>query len=145
MKCGDIKTIPRPVRSIITFSNFARNWNETHPARCISARYTAWDTSSFADLVLNSYPVYARTTNQTEPATALLPRLRLRTRFLLSMLVITAGLTTTSLLVVRHSVQSNVRRDIVESLRDSVSTFQNFLEERENMLTLIVKLQSNLT
>ena len=68
----------------------------------------------------------------------------MRTRFLLSMLVITAGLTTTSLLVVRHSVQSNVRRDIVESLRDSVSTFQNFREERETMLTRMVELQANL-
>ena len=93
---------------------------------------------------MNSFPKRARTTNQTQPAAALLPRLRLRTRFLLSMLVITAGLTTTSLLVVRHNVQNNVRRDIVENLRDSVSTFQNFRELRETMLTHMVELQANL-
>jgi signal transduction histidine kinase len=59
----------------------------------------------------------------------------LRTRFLLSMLVITAGLTTTSLLVVQHSVQSHVRQGIVEDLQNSVVTFQNFQREREAMLT----------
>src|SRR5437660_10233722 len=121
MRCGDIKTIPQPARSITTFSNFARNWNETHPVRYISARYTAWDTSSCAELVLNSYPERARTTNQTEPAAALLPRLRARTRFLLSMLVIGAGVTTTSLLVVRLSVEREVRRAIAERVRDGVT------------------------
>ena len=72
------------------------------------------------------------------------PRLRLQTRFLLSMLVITAGLTTTSLLVVRHSVQNIVRQGIVDNLRDSVSTFQNFRDERETMLTRMVELQAYL-
>ena len=60
------------------------------------------------------------------------------------MLLITAGLTTTSLLVVRHSVESNVRQGIVDNLRDSVSTFENFREERETMLTRMVELQADL-
>ncbi|MGA7906313.1 MAG: ATP-binding protein [Candidatus Sulfotelmatobacter sp.] len=64
-----------------------------------------------------------------------MPRTRLRTRFLLSMLVITAGLTATSLLVVQHSVQSHVRQGILEDLRNLVVTFQNFQHERETMLT----------
>ncbi len=62
-------------------------------------------------------------------------KLRMRTKFLLSMLLISAGLTCTSLLLVRHSVQKQVRREIFADLRNSVSTFQNFQRERE--LTLL--------
>ena len=61
-------------------------------------------------------------------------RLRLRTRFLLSMLLISAGLTTTSLLVVQRSVRANVREDILGDLHNSVTTFENFEREREVML-----------
>jgi signal transduction histidine kinase len=63
------------------------------------------------------------------------PRTRLRTRFLLSMVLITSGLTALSLLVVRHSMQSHVREGIVQDLRNSVTTFQNFQHDREVMLT----------
>jgi signal transduction histidine kinase len=66
---------------------------------------------------------------------ALVHRTRLRTRFLLSMLVITAGLTALSLLVVRDSVQNHVRDGIAQDLRNSVTTFQNFQHDREVMLT----------
>ena len=65
----------------------------------------------------------------------LVHRTRLRTRFLLSMVLITCGLTALSLLVVRHSVQSHVREGIVQDLRNSVTTFQNFQHDREVMLT----------
>ena len=64
-----------------------------------------------------------------------MPRTTLRTRFLLSMLIITAGLTALSLLVVRHSVRSHVREGIAQDLRNSVTTFQNFQHDREVMLT----------
>jgi signal transduction histidine kinase len=64
-----------------------------------------------------------------------LPRLRLRTRFLLSMLLITTGLTTTSLLLVQRSIRSNVRQSIAVNLRNSVAAFQDFRHERETMLT----------
>jgi signal transduction histidine kinase len=63
------------------------------------------------------------------------PRTRLRTRFLLSMIVITTGLTALSLLVVRDSVRSHVREGIGQDLRNSVTTFQNFQHDREVMLT----------
>ncbi len=56
------------------------------------------------------------------------------------MVLITAGLTTTSLLLVRRSVQSNVRQSIAVNLRNSVSAFQDFRHERENMLTSDVAL-----
>jgi signal transduction histidine kinase len=70
--------------------------------------------------------------------------MRLRTRFLLSMLLITAGLTTTSLLMVRRSIQRNVRQGIVVNLRNSVNTFENFQHEREIMLTRSAELLADL-
>ena len=71
-------------------------------------------------------------------------RTRLRTRFLLSMLIITAGLTAMSLLVVRHSVEKHVRDGIVQDLRNSVITFQNFQHDREIMLTRSAELVADL-
>jgi hypothetical protein len=60
------------------------------------------------------------------------------------MLVITAGLTAMSLLVVRHSVQRQVREGIVQDLRNSVTTFQNFQRDREVMLTHAAELVADL-
>jgi signal transduction histidine kinase len=51
------------------------------------------------------------------------------------MVLITSGLTALSLLVVRQSMQSHVREGIVQDLRNSVTTFQNFQHDREVMLT----------
>ncbi len=58
-------------------------------------------------------------------------RVRLQTKFLLSMVLITAGLTSLSLLLVRQSVRSEVRQEIFSDLQNSVSTFQSFQHERE--------------
>ncbi len=71
-------------------------------------------------------------------------KLRMRTKFLLSMLLISAGLTCTSLLLVRHSVQKQIRREIFADLRNSVSTFQNFQREREITLTHAAELLADL-
>jgi signal transduction histidine kinase len=60
------------------------------------------------------------------------------------MVLITAGLTAMSLLVVRHSVQKHVREGIVQDLRNSVTTFQNFQHDREVMLTHSAELVANL-
>lgn len=73
-----------------------------------------------------------------------MPRLRLRTRFLLAMLLITAGLTLTSLFLVRRTVENNVRQSIAINLRNSVSAFQDYLHERETMLTSDVALLADL-
>ena len=62
-------------------------------------------------------------------------KLRMRTKFLLSMLLISAGLTSTSLLLVRHSIQTQEKKEIFSDLQNSVSTFQNFQHERELTLT----------
>jgi len=71
-------------------------------------------------------------------------RLRMQTKFLLSMLLISAGLTCTSLLLVRRSVQGEVKKEIVADLYNSVSTFQNFQRERELTLTHSVELTADL-
>src|SRR5579863_733325 len=60
------------------------------------------------------------------------------------MVLITASLTALSLLVVRHSVQRHVREGIVQDLRNSVTTFQNFQHDREVMLTRSAELVADL-
>lgn len=62
-------------------------------------------------------------------------KMRMRTKFLLSMLVISAGLTCASLLFVRRDVQAEVKKGIFADLHNSVTTFQNFQREREITLT----------
>src|SRR5580658_5001183 len=57
--------------------------------------------------------------------------IRLRTKFLLSMVVVSAALTFTTLLVVRHTVQQEVRVGIQRDLENSVSAFHNFQQQRE--------------
>lgn len=103
----------------------------------------AWDISSCADSV-NSPPESVSPAAQTGSAGARLPRLRLRTRFLLSMLLITAALTTTSLLLVQRSIRSNARQSIAINLRNSVAAFQDFRHMREPMLTNDVALLADL-
>ena len=60
------------------------------------------------------------------------------------MLVLTAGLTTISLLLVRRSVEASVRQSIAVNLRHSVAAFQDFRHERETMLTNDVALLADL-
>ena len=60
------------------------------------------------------------------------------------MLLISAGLTTTSLLLVQRRVQSHVREGLRVDLRNSVSTFENFQHEREKMLTRSAELLADL-
>ncbi|HJT71067.1 MAG TPA: ATP-binding protein [Terriglobales bacterium] len=61
--------------------------------------------------------------------------IRLRTKFLLSMVLISVGLTTLSLLLVRHSMESEVKAEIFSDLQNSVTTFQSFEEEQEITLS----------
>jgi signal transduction histidine kinase len=60
--------------------------------------------------------------------------LRLRTKFLLSMVLVSAALTFTTLFVVRRSIQKQVRLEIVRDLQNSVSAFRNFQKQREGTL-----------
>src|SRR5437870_11555804 len=69
---------------------------------------------------------------------------RLRTKFLLSMVLISAGLTSLSLLLVRQSMQSEVRQQIISDLQNSVSTFQSFQREQEVTLSYSADLLADL-
>jgi len=60
--------------------------------------------------------------------------IRLRTKFLLSMVVVSATLTVATLLVVQYTVQQHVRTGIERDLQSSVSAFHNFQLQREEML-----------
>lgn len=71
-------------------------------------------------------------------------KLRMRTKFLLSMLLISAGLTWTSLLLVRRTAQAQVKKSIFADLHNSVSTYQNFHRERELTLTHLAELLADL-
>lgn len=62
-------------------------------------------------------------------------KVQLRTKFLLSMVLISAGLTSFSLLLVRRTVRSQVTQEIFSDLRNSVSTFQSFRHEQETTLS----------
>ena len=57
--------------------------------------------------------------------------IRLRTKFLLSMVAVSAALTFTTLWVVRHTVQQEVRLGIQRDLQNSVSAFHSFQKQRE--------------
>jgi signal transduction histidine kinase/CheY-like chemotaxis protein len=57
---------------------------------------------------------------------------RLRTKFLLSLVAITAGLTAATLSVVSYSVQKRVRESLRQELRNSVKTYQIFERQRES-------------
>jgi len=101
-----------------------------------------WATSSWAEHLHKTSESAASTVSVSGPG--LVPSLRLRTRFLLSMLVITTGLTTTSLLLVRDRVERKSRESIAEGLQNSVLTFQNFQQERESLLTRAAALLADL-
>ena len=70
--------------------------------------------------------------------------LRLRTKFLLSLLAISTGLTAATLYVVSYSVERRVRESLRQELRDSVKTYQTFDEQREATLARSAELLANL-
>ena len=64
-----------------------------------------------------------------------MPKISLRTKFLLSLAVISASLTWATLLLVRQRVQVHVREEIADSLHNSVVTFQSLQQQREATLS----------
>ena len=62
-------------------------------------------------------------------------KIRLRTRFLLSLLALSTGLTSAMLLVVRNRVEKQEREAIREDLHNSVRNFESFERLREATLT----------
>lgn len=70
--------------------------------------------------------------------------MRLRTKILLSMLLILAGLTSTSLLLVRRAVERHFQTEISDDLRSSVVQFKNVQHDRESGLQRSAALVANL-
>ena len=71
-------------------------------------------------------------------------KLRLSTKFLLSMLLISSALITVSLLFVRRTMQSQVRQEITQDLHNSLLTFQNVQRQREVSLSRSAELLADL-
>ncbi|MGD0906472.1 MAG: ATP-binding protein [Candidatus Acidiferrales bacterium] len=71
-------------------------------------------------------------------------KIRLRTKFLLSLATISAGLTAATLITVSYTVRKQVGASIREELRDSLSTYQSFARQREDTLTRSAILLANL-
>ena len=70
--------------------------------------------------------------------------IRLRTKFLLSLLAISAGLTVATLLIVSYSVRKRVRENIRDDVRNSVANYQSFQAQQEESLTRSAALLANL-
>ena len=60
--------------------------------------------------------------------------MRLRTKFLLSLILISSALTFATLMIVQQRLRARSRTDIGEALRNSVVTFKNFQKQREETL-----------
>jgi hypothetical protein len=71
-------------------------------------------------------------------------KIRRHTKFLLSLVAISAGLTAATLLVVSYGVQKRVRESIREELRNSADAYQSFEKQREYALTKSAELIANL-
>ena len=69
---------------------------------------------------------------------------KLRTKLLLSLLLVSSLLTWATLLIVRHRVRLEVRDEIFEGLSNSVVTFQNLQRQRQDTLTRSAALLANL-
>ena len=68
----------------------------------------------------------------------------LRAKFLLALLLISGGLTTASLVVVRRVVTRHIRGQIVQDLQNSFATFQNVQRQRESALAHSADLMADL-
>jgi hypothetical protein len=71
-------------------------------------------------------------------------RLRLRTKFLLSLVLATTVLTAVTLLIVQFRAGGQAREVTYEAMHNSLSTFQNFQRHREEGLERSAELLANL-
>jgi len=69
---------------------------------------------------------------------------RLRTKFLLSLLAISAGLTAATLWVVSYNVEKRVRESFREELHNSAKTYATFEQQRETALVRSAQMLANL-
>jgi len=69
---------------------------------------------------------------------------RLRTKFLVAMLLTSAGLTAVSLLIVQRTVATHIRRGLSTDLSNSVETFRDLEADRENDVSRLAELMADL-
>lgn len=69
---------------------------------------------------------------------------RLRTKFLLSFVLVSAGLTSATLWMVHRSVRIQLQKEIANDLQNSVSVFQDFQRQREVTLARSAELLASL-
>jgi signal transduction histidine kinase len=73
-----------------------------------------------------------------------MPKLRLRTKFLISLLLVSSGITCGTLWMVGRSIRVELGKEIAESLRNSVVVFRDFQRQREVSLASSAELLANL-
>jgi len=71
-------------------------------------------------------------------------RLRLRTKFLLSLVLVSAVLTAVTLLIVQQRARQQARDVTYEAMHNSLTTFQSFQRQREQALERSAELLANL-
>ncbi len=71
-------------------------------------------------------------------------KIRLRTKFLISILAVSVALTAATLLIVRYSVQKQIRQTIADDLQSSVNIYRSFELQREIAITHSAELVANL-
>jgi len=71
-------------------------------------------------------------------------KIPLRTKFLLSMLVVSSGLSAATLSIVSYKVQKGIRQSLNEELRNSLRTYETFAQQREAMMARSSELLANL-
>src|SRR5215831_19365244 len=71
-------------------------------------------------------------------------KLRLRTKFLLSLVVVSSGITCGTLWMVGRSIRVELRKEITADLRNSVAVFRDFHRQREVSLSSSAELLANL-
>lgn len=69
---------------------------------------------------------------------------RLRTKFQIAMLLVSAGLTAMTLVVVQRTVQTRVRQELVGDLQNSLATSRTVQSERESNLRATARLMADL-
>ena len=71
-------------------------------------------------------------------------RLRLRTKFLLSLIIVSAVLTAAALLIVQRRARQQASDVTYQAMHNSLTTFQNFQRQREQALARSAELLANL-
>jgi len=71
-------------------------------------------------------------------------KIRLRTKFLISLLAISAGLTAATLFIVSYNVERRIRGDIRVDLENSVNNYRRFEHQRRDALARSAQLLASL-